>query len=131
MADKTTNPPADRPTSEQRSSDQRSADQRTSDGDTVLVSPAGVHTPGRTAMGGETPYVEAPADAAGNPEAARAAYEKAQRGEHDVTLPAGVIPQNPDGSAMTRDQADEAVRDEREQADYVQGKSGKAPDPKR
>jgi hypothetical protein len=126
MADKTPNQSADRP-----ATGQRSADEQASDGDTVLVSPAGVHTPGRTAMGGEAPYVEAPADAASNPEAARAAYEKAQRGEHDATLPAGVIPQNADGSAMTRDQADQAVRDEREQADYVQGKTDKAPDPKR
>lgn len=118
MADKTTN------------ESKTGAKSGKKDGDTVLVSPAGIHTPGRTAMGGETPYVEVPADATADPDATRAAYEKAQRGEHDVTLPAGVIPQNADGSAMTPDQAQQAVSDEDEQRDDVEGK-GDAPAPKR
>ncbi len=109
---------------------EKTADKGKDKGDTVLVSPAGVHTPGRTAMGGESPYIEAPADASADPDAARAAYEKAQRGEHDVALPAGVIPQAPDGSALSPEAAQQAVEDEREQADYVQGK-GEAPPPKR
>lgn len=124
---------ADKTTDKTSATDERAASVKPArrDGDTVLVSPAGVHTPGTTAMGGETSYVEAPADAYSDPDAASAAYDKAQSGEADVTLPAGVIPQNPDGSAMTREQADQAVRDEREQADYVSGKSGEAPPPKR
>jgi hypothetical protein len=138
MADKTTDPKAaDAPKADTTRSDAPRSDAPSpgkhaskSSGDTVLVSPAGIHTPGRTAMGGESPYVQVPADAAADPEATRAAYEKAQRGEHDVTLPAGVIPQNPDGSAMTREQADQAVEDEAEQRDYVEGR-GDAPAPKR
>jgi hypothetical protein len=107
------------------------ADTKKTDTDTVLVSPAGVHTPGRTAMGDESPYVEAPGDALADPEAARAAYEKAQRGDYDETLPAGVIPQNPDGSAMTPAEAAEAVRDEREMKDHVEGKADEPPATKR
>lgn len=99
--------------------------------DTVLVPPAGVHTPGRTAIGDESPYVEAPGDAQENPEAAREAYLKAQRGDYDQALPAGVIPQAPDGSAMTPDEAAEAVRDEREMQDHVEGKADEPPATKR
>lgn len=98
--------------------------------ETVLVPPAGIHTPGDTALGKESPYVEVPVDAEGNPDAVRAAVEKAQAGEYDKSLPAGVIPQHPDGSAKTPDEADQAVKDEKAQADYVAGKSDEAPEPK-
>jgi hypothetical protein len=107
------------------------ADKTTDKPDTVLVPPAGVHTPGRVALGDESPYVEAPADAEANPEAAREAYLKAQRGEHDVALPAGVIPQNADGSAKTPAEADEAVKDERQMQDYIEGKADEPPAAKR
>lgn len=105
------------------------ADKRNSDDkpDTVLVSPAGVHTPGRVAIGDESPYVEVPADAEANPEAAREAYLKAQRGESDVQLPAGVIPQHADGSAMTKPEADDAVEDEKQMQAYVEGKADSPP----
>jgi hypothetical protein len=93
------------------------------DRETVLVPPAGVHTPGTTAMGGETAYVEAPADAASDPAAARDAYERAQAGESDVTLPDGVIPQNADGSAMTRPEAEQAVEDEQQVREDIEGRT--------
>jgi hypothetical protein len=99
------------------------ADTKNEKSDTVLVPPAGVHTPGRTAMGDESPYVEAPADAASDPDAAREAYEKAQRGDYDETLPAGVIPQNADGSAKTPAEAAETVEDERRMKDHIEGKA--------
>jgi hypothetical protein len=98
--------------------------------ETVLVPPAGIHTPGDTAIGRESPFMEVPADAAGNPDATRAAVERAQAGEYDKTLPAGVVPQHPDGSAKTPESADQAVKDEKAQADYVSGKTDKAPAPK-
>lgn len=98
--------------------------------ETVLVPPAGIHTPGRTAIGDESPFMEVPADAAGNPDATRAAVERAQAGNFDTTLPAGVVPQHPDGSAKTPEAADQAVKDDKAQADYVAGKTDKAPAPK-
>jgi hypothetical protein len=94
--------------------------------ETVLVPPAGIHTPGTTAMGEESPYIEVPAD--GDEDATRAAVEKAQSGDYDAALPAGVIPVNQDGSAMTPAAADQAVKDEQQNADELAGKS--APKPK-
>lgn len=76
---------------------------------TVLVPPAGVHTPGRTAIGDESPYVEAPADAVADPEAAKRAAEKAAAGEYDATLPAGTVPQDSSGAALSPEAAEKAA----------------------
>lgn len=75
----------------------------------VLVPPAGVHTPGRVGIGEESPYVKAPADAVADPQAAREALEKAQSGEADVTLPAGSVPQDSTGAALSPEAAQKAA----------------------
>lgn len=78
--------------------------------DTVLVPPAGVHTPGRTAYG-DVDLVEVPVDAVADPEAAVAAH-RAASGVVDASkqVPAGSSVQNHDGSAMTAKQIDEALK---------------------
>jgi hypothetical protein len=48
-----------------------------------------------------------------------------------VALPAGVIPQNADGSAMTRSEAAEAREDEQQMKDHVEGRSAETPADKR
>jgi hypothetical protein len=101
---------------------------KTNKSETVLVPPAGIHTPGTTAMGGESPYIEVPAD--GDAEATREAVLKAQKGDYDAALPAGVIPVNPDGSAMTPAAADQAVKDEQQHADELAGKATPPAKPK-
>lgn len=79
--------------------------------DTVLVPPAGVHTPGTTAYDDVT-LVAAPVDAVADPEGARAAYRTAVEGGSDKTVPSGTGVQNPDGSAMTEEGVDKSVKDE-------------------
>lgn len=88
-------------------------------GDTVLVPPAGVHTPGTTAHGDGQPLVEAPADAFADPDAAAKAYQDAQAGKVAKVGPKELANQNADGSAMTPTQLDEAVKAEKEQADRL------------
>lgn len=78
-------------------------------GDVVLVPPAGVHTPGRTAYG-DVNLVEVPADAVADPKAAVAAHRAAMGGESAKSVPAGSSIQNHDGSAMTADQIDDALK---------------------
>lgn len=77
--------------------------------DTVLVPPAGVHTPGTTAYD-DVNLVEAPVDAIADPEAARAAYKTAVEGGSDKTVPSGTGVQNHDGSAMTEEGVDKSVK---------------------
>lgn len=84
--------------------------------DTVLVPPAGVHTPGTTAHGDGQPLVEAPADAYANPDAAAKAYQDAQDGNFAKVGPKELANQHADGSAMTAAELEAAEKAEREQA---------------
>jgi hypothetical protein len=83
---------------------------------TVLVPPAGVHTPGTTAHGDGQPLVEAPADAFSDPDAAAKAYQDAQAGNFAKIGPKSLANQNADGSAMTPQQLADAEKAEKEQA---------------
>lgn len=79
---------------------------------TVMVPPDGVHTPYLPDNAGQ-PLVQAPADAASDPEAARAAANKAAEGEADAVLPPGVGAQHPDGSAYTPQEVKDSVKAEK------------------
>jgi hypothetical protein len=89
----------------------------TDKGGTVLVPPAGVHTPGTTAHGDGQPLVEAPADAFSDPEAAAKAHQDAQAGKVAKVGPPELANQNADGSAMTPQELADAEKAEKEQAD--------------
>jgi len=67
------------------------------DKDTVLVPPAGVHTPGTVAMG-TTPLVEVPVDPQ-DEEKTKAAVKAAAEG-NTVTGPEGVAHQESSGAAL-------------------------------
>lgn len=86
-------------------------------GEKVLVPPAGVHTPGRTALdAGEQgpPLVEAPADALSDPEGAKQAYRDAQAGNWQAGPPVEMAHQDRTGLAFTREQLDDAEQAERQ-----------------
>ncbi len=80
---------------------------------TVMVAPDGVHTPYLPENAGQ-PLVEAPADAASDPERAREAANKAAGGDYDAELPPGVGAQHPDGSAYTPDEVKDSVKAEKD-----------------
>jgi hypothetical protein len=84
------------------------------DAGTVMVPPAGVHTPGTPATAeARQEFVEAPGDALADPDATAQAMRDSRDG--DVKLvPAGVGVQHPDGHALTPDELDESVEVERE-----------------
>lgn len=84
-------------------------------GDTVLVPPAGVHTPGRTAYA-DVNLVEVPVDAVADPEAAVAAHKAMLSGESAKSVPAGSSVQGHDGSALTGKQIDEALEADKQTA---------------
>lgn len=84
-------------------------------GETVLVPPAGVHQPGRTGYG-DVDLIEVPADAVADPKAAVAARQAALKGDSAKKVPAGSGVQRPDGSAMTADQIDVALREDEQAA---------------
>lgn len=86
----------------------------------VLVSPAGIHTPGVTAhQVATTGLVEVPTDALADPQATRDAL--VARAEGDLKeVPAGVGTALPDGTAMTVEQVDKSVeREERVQEAFA------------
>jgi hypothetical protein len=80
---------------------------------TVMVPPDGVHTPYLPENAGQ-PLVEAPADAASDPEAARAAANKAATGDFDAVLAPGVGAQHSDGSAYTPDEVKDSIQAEKD-----------------
>jgi hypothetical protein len=82
--------------------------------DTVLVPPAGVHTPGTSAHGEGQALVEAPADA-DDVEGAAKAYKAAQEGDFAATGVAGASTANPDGSARTPAEHEKAMKAEKDQ----------------
>ena len=67
------------------------------DSETVLVPPAGIHTPGTVAMGG-TPLVEVPADHT-DEDKTRAALKAAAEGK-TTDGPAGIAHQEASGPAL-------------------------------
>lgn len=77
---------------------------------TVLVPPAGVHTPGAVLHADGTAMVRAPADALADPEGTRRAVADAAAGNHEqVSRELGFS--RPDGSALTdADRRDQAAR---------------------
>jgi hypothetical protein len=79
--------------------------------DTVLVPPAGIHTPGTVAFG-DTPLVAVPVDGVADPDGTRAALKTVAEGGSDKTVPYGTGVQAPDGSAMTEKGVDESVKAE-------------------
>lgn len=83
-------------------------------GRTVLVPPAGVHVPGRTAMPADAvaPLVEVPADAVSYPDQTRDALTAHAEGNY-VEGPAGVAHQQATGLAHTSEGLDAAAEDER------------------
>lgn len=83
--------------------------------DKVLVPPAGVHTPGRTAYG-DVNLIEVPANAAADPEAATKAHKARLEGNYDKQVPSGTSVQNHDGSAMTAEAIDEGLKADEETA---------------
>lgn len=85
------------------------------EGDKVMVPPAGVHTPGRTAYG-DVNLIAAPANASADPEAATAAHKARLEGNYDKQVPAGTSIQNHDGSAMTAEAIDEGLKADEETA---------------
>jgi hypothetical protein len=80
----------------------------------VMVPPAGVHVPGRTAYEAlkVTHLVEAPADAVLDPEGARQAVRDAAEG-NVMEVPVGTGVQARDGSALPRDEVDRSVEAEK------------------
>lgn len=69
--------------------------------DTVLVPPAGVHTPGDTLMGDRVGRVAVPIDAAADKDAARHAYEQAAAGDLvEVELTDDANAEQADGGAQ-------------------------------
>lgn len=93
----------------------------------VLVSPAGVHTPGITAHGvATTGLVEVPADALSDPEGTRQALVDVAEGNLKE-VPAGVGTAAADGTALTEKQVDKNVEREektREALDVIAPKVG-------
>lgn len=83
--------------------------------DPVLVPPAGVHTPGRTAYG-DVNLVEVPADAVADPEAAKAAAKAARDGETAKSVPAGTGIQGHDGGALSAEKIDDGLKADEETA---------------
>lgn len=98
----------------------------TGSGDTVLVPPAGIHTPGTVAY--EEPAVqhliEVPADASRDPQGTKDAL-KARADGDVVEVPAGVGVQKPSGAAMTREHLDQSMEAEQAARDlYATGQVG-------
>lgn len=90
---------------------------------TVLVPPAGIHTPGAVALGGESPLVEVPVDGVRGYAQTRDALRA--RSEGNFTRSAG-HPQHADGSAATRESLERSVRDEQAARDQYAGTSSRS-----
>jgi hypothetical protein len=80
---------------------------------TVLVPPAGIHTPGTTitdAASSYQPLVEVPADALADPEGVRKALRNVQGGNYVKGEP-GAGHQHADGSALSAEEAQQRQKD--------------------
>jgi hypothetical protein len=84
------------------------------DAGTVMVPPAGVHTPGTPATDeARNELVKAPGDALADPDATAKAMRDAREG-NTAQVPAGTGVQHPDGHALTPEELDESAEAERE-----------------